>query len=226
MSALAADGTRRRSRFAPGASPYALGETPLPPYIRRERAARRGRRALPDGVRARAGRGGRADRGPPPHARAARRARARAASRFAEVVLHVGPGTFRPLARGGPRGGPPPRRALRAARGDGRGDRRDARRAAGAWSRSAPPPRACSRRARATTARVAAGRAARPSSSLRPGRRFRVVDALLTNFHLPRSSLLLLVAAFAGRETVLDAYAKPSRAGYRFYSYGDAMLIL
>jgi S-adenosylmethionine:tRNA ribosyltransferase-isomerase len=56
-------------------------------------------------------------------------------------------------------------------------------------------------------------------------RPFAVVDALLTNFHLPRSSLLLLVAAFAGRRAVLDAYAEAIREGYRFYSYGDAMLI-
>jgi S-adenosylmethionine:tRNA ribosyltransferase-isomerase len=59
-----------------------------------------------------------------------------------------------------------------------------------------------------------------------PGHRFRVVDALLTNFHLPRSSLLLLVAAFAGRERILAAYTHAIAAGYRFYSYGDAMLIL
>ena len=60
---------------------------------------------------------------------------------------------------------------------------------------------------------------------IRPGHRFRAVDALLTNFHLPRSSLLLLVAAFAGREAVLRAYAEAVRERYRFYSYGDAMLI-
>ena len=59
-----------------------------------------------------------------------------------------------------------------------------------------------------------------------PGFRFRIVDLLLTNFHLPRSSLLLLVAAFAGREHVLAAYAEAIERGYRFYSYGDAMLIL
>jgi S-adenosylmethionine:tRNA ribosyltransferase-isomerase len=58
-----------------------------------------------------------------------------------------------------------------------------------------------------------------------PGFAFRAVDALLTNFHLPRSSLLMLVSAFAGRERVLQAYAEAVRAGYRFYSYGDAMLI-
>ena len=55
---------------------------------------------------------------------------------------------------------------------------------------------------------------------------FRAVDALLTNFHLPRSSLLLLVSAFAGAETTRAAYADAVRLGYRFYSYGDAMLIL
>jgi S-adenosylmethionine:tRNA ribosyltransferase-isomerase len=58
-----------------------------------------------------------------------------------------------------------------------------------------------------------------------PGFHFRVVDALLTNFHLPRSTLLALVSAFAGRENVLAAYNHAVQAGYRFYSYGDCMLI-
>jgi S-adenosylmethionine:tRNA ribosyltransferase-isomerase len=61
---------------------------------------------------------------------------------------------------------------------------------------------------------------------IRPGHRFRVVDALITNFHLPRSTLLLLVAAFCGRELTLDAYRHAVADRYRFYSYGDAMLIL
>jgi len=62
---------------------------------------------------------------------------------------------------------------------------------------------------------------------IHPGRdfRFRVVDALMTNFHLPRSTLLMLVCAFAGRERVLAAYAHAVAAGYRFFSYGDAMWI-
>lgn len=60
---------------------------------------------------------------------------------------------------------------------------------------------------------------------VRPGHRFRAVDALLTNFHLPRSSLLVLVSALAGREAVLAAYREAVAEGYRFYSYGDAMLI-
>jgi S-adenosylmethionine:tRNA ribosyltransferase-isomerase len=58
-----------------------------------------------------------------------------------------------------------------------------------------------------------------------PGFRFRMVDAVLTNFHLPRSSLLALVCAFAGRENVLAAYRHAVAEGYRFYSYGDCMLI-
>jgi S-adenosylmethionine:tRNA ribosyltransferase-isomerase len=53
-----------------------------------------------------------------------------------------------------------------------------------------------------------------------------VVDALLTNFHLPRSTLLVLVSAFAGKELIREAYAEAVRQRYRFYSYGDAMLIL
>jgi len=59
-----------------------------------------------------------------------------------------------------------------------------------------------------------------------PGFEFRVAKALLTNFHLPRSSLLMLVSAFAGRERVLNAYREAIARRYRFYSYGDAMLIL
>jgi len=55
---------------------------------------------------------------------------------------------------------------------------------------------------------------------------FLVVDVLLTNFHLPRSTLLMLVSAFAGREFILRAYEEAVREQYRFYSYGDCMLIL
>jgi S-adenosylmethionine:tRNA ribosyltransferase-isomerase len=59
-----------------------------------------------------------------------------------------------------------------------------------------------------------------------PGYRFASIDALVTNFHLPRSSLIMLVAAFAGRDLVLDAYRHAVRNRYRFYSYGDAMLVV
>ena len=59
-----------------------------------------------------------------------------------------------------------------------------------------------------------------------PGYEFKVVDAMITNFHLPKSTLLMLVSAFAGRERILETYETAIREGYRFYSFGDAMLIL
>jgi S-adenosylmethionine:tRNA ribosyltransferase-isomerase len=58
-----------------------------------------------------------------------------------------------------------------------------------------------------------------------PGFEFRVVDALLTNFHLPKSSLIMLVSAFAGKETILRAYEEAVRERYRFFSFGDAMFL-
>jgi S-adenosylmethionine:tRNA ribosyltransferase-isomerase len=72
--------------------------------------------------------------------------------------------------------------------------------------------------------RIRAGRG-ETGLTIMPGYEFRIVDALLTNFHLPRSSLLVLVSAFAGRELVLAAYRHAVASRYRFYSYGDCMLI-
>ena len=70
------------------------------------------------------------------------------------------------------------------------------------------------------------GHSGRVSIFIVPGHRFRVVDGMITNFHLPRSTLLMLIAAFAGTELVLAAYREAVKHGYRFYSYGDAMFIL
>ena len=58
-----------------------------------------------------------------------------------------------------------------------------------------------------------------------PGYRFKILDGLITNFHLPESTLVMLVSAFAGRERVLEAYAEAVKEKYRFFSFGDAMLI-
>ena len=96
--------------------------------------------------------------------------------------------------------------------------------AAGGWSRSARPASACWKALRARTACV------QPFSGdttlfILPGYRFRAVDLLLTNFHLPRSTLFMLVCAFAGTERMRAAYAHAIEAGYRFYSYGDACLL-
>jgi S-adenosylmethionine:tRNA ribosyltransferase-isomerase len=87
-----------------------------------------------------------------------------------------------------------------------------------------------------TTALRVLESAARPDGTLQPfadetalfitpGYAFRAVDALMTNFHLPRSTLFMLVAAFAGLDTMRAAYAHAIAAGYRFYSYGDACLL-
>jgi S-adenosylmethionine:tRNA ribosyltransferase-isomerase len=139
------------------------------------------------------------------------------------VTLHVGPGTFRPV------------RAQRVAEHRVEAERFEVSEAtARAVSRARREGRRVVAVGTTTVRALEAG--ARPDGSVAPGagwtdltivpgHDFRAVDALLTNFHLPRSSLLLLVSAFAGREQVLDAYAHAVAAGYRFYSYGDAMLV-
>jgi S-adenosylmethionine:tRNA ribosyltransferase-isomerase len=139
--------------------------------------------------------------------------------RIAEVVLHVGPATF--LA------GQPGRSALAV---------EPERYRIPDETRALLLDRTSTRRVVAvgtTTTRAleAAARAGWPEGEqrtdlvLQPGATFAAVDALLTNFHLPGSSLLALVAAFAGEETVRRAYAAAVAARYRFYSYGDAMLL-
>ncbi|MBI2188145.1 MAG: tRNA preQ1(34) S-adenosylmethionine ribosyltransferase-isomerase QueA [Acidobacteria bacterium] len=143
----------------------------------------------------------------------------------AEVTLHVGYGTFKPVRSSRVEDhvvdpetfGVPPEAAAALTRA-----RRESRRIVAVGT---------------TTVRVleslavnADGRIGAQSGEtglyVRPGHAFRLVDGLVTNFHLPRSSLLVLVAAFAGREPVLAAYREAIAHGYRFYSYGDAMLIL
>ena len=59
-----------------------------------------------------------------------------------------------------------------------------------------------------------------------PGYKFKIVDAMLTNFHLPQSTLIMLVSAFAGRDRIFNAYRTAIKLKYRFYSFGDAMLII
>jgi len=142
----------------------------------------------------------------------------------AEIVLHVGPGTFRPVEVA-----------------DVREHRVDPERFAIPEETAAAVDRARAEGRRVVAVGTTATRALesavdgagriRPGDGetdlvIVPGFRFRAVDALVTNFHLPRSSLLLLVSAFAGRDRVLGAYAEAVRRSYRFYSYGDAMLVV
>ena len=133
------------------------------------------------------------------------------------VTLHVGLDTFRPLATDTLEAARAARRAL-LRRGPRRGS---GSRLPSASSRSARPRCACSRRWQATDCYKAGRRC-----SSRPGFEFRRVDALLTNFHLPRSTLLALVMAFAGVEETRRLYRLAVEERYRFYSFGDAMLIL
>jgi len=151
---------------------------------------------------------------------------ARVRARGAEVVpltLHVGPGTFRPL---------------KSAAVEGHRMEAEVVEIPAATADAVNRARATNRRVIAvgtTTTRAlewASGPDGRVTPRqgaadlfIHPPHRFRAVDALLTNFHLPRSTLLVLVSALAGRELVLAAYRHAIAAGYRFYSYGDAMLI-
>lgn len=142
---------------------------------------------------------------------------------IARVTLHVGVATFRPA---GPSGGDPrgpgeeryhvPREAaarVAAARaGGGR-----------VWAVGTTVARTLESAADGT-GRVRAG-GGTTDLFIRPPYDFQVVDALITNFHLPHSTLLMLVAAFAGHERTMDAYREAIGQGYRFYSYGDAMVI-
>jgi S-adenosylmethionine:tRNA ribosyltransferase-isomerase len=143
--------------------------------------------------------------------------------RRASVTLHVGYGTFRPL-----KAEDVERERLHSERfelapavaAEVERARRAGGRVVAVGTTSARVLESCA---------VAGGRvlprAGRTDLFLRPGSPFRVVDVLFTNFHLPRSSLLLLTCAFGGRERVLALYREALSAGYRFYSYGDALLL-
>jgi S-adenosylmethionine:tRNA ribosyltransferase-isomerase len=221
VTAVAADGEVELA-FAAGATPEALGETPLPPYIRRD-AARASDAHRYQTVYARV-----------PGSVAAPTAGLHLSERLladldargvarAELVLHVGPGTFRPVRPADLRDRRlhPERFELPEA---------TARAIAATRARGGRVVAVGTTAARVLEAQAGADGGVAPGAGetdlfLLPGHRFRAVDALLTNFHLPRSSLLLLIAAFGGRERVLHAYREAVARGYRFYSYGDAMLL-
>jgi len=143
---------------------------------------------------------------------------------IARVTLHVGPGTFRPVDVEDPR-----EHVLHSERWDmtpGTAEQLNEARAAGGkiWAVGTTSARVLE-----TTVRYD-GRF-EPGSGwtdlyILPPHEFRGIDALVTNFHLPRSSLLMLISAFAGTERVMRAYRHAVEQEYRFYSYGDAMLIL
>jgi S-adenosylmethionine:tRNA ribosyltransferase-isomerase len=143
---------------------------------------------------------------------------------IARLTLEVGPGTFKPVDEEDPARHPmhperfeiPPEAAGMVA---------DAReRGAAIWAVGTTVVRALESAAR-ENGTVRAGRG-ETRLMITPGYRFRIADRLITNFHLPRSTLLMLVAGLAGFDLVMAAYRHAVRERYRFYSYGDAMVIL
>jgi S-adenosylmethionine:tRNA ribosyltransferase-isomerase len=215
--------------FEPGVAPHSLGEAPLPPYIRRPSrdlslAQREEDLARYQTVFARV-----------PGAVAAPTAGLHLTTDLlerlqqvgverCEVVLHVGLGTFRPLRDEDLASGRLHAEAYELPRETAEAVERTRARGGRVVAVGTTATRVLETCA-LDDGRVAAGRG-QTELFLKPGDRLRVVDGLLTNFHLPRSSLLLLVAALVGREPLLRAYAQAVAEDFRFYSYGDAMLIL
>jgi S-adenosylmethionine:tRNA ribosyltransferase-isomerase len=225
---LAVDGKYVDVRFSGDIIAYAEahGEVPLPPYIKRPAPDEADRERyqtifarIPGAVAAPT-----AGLHFTPELLAALEAHG---VRRATITLHVGPGTFAPLGDGSLE-----TETLHAERYE----IPEATARAIADTRAAGKPIVAvgttvvrTLEAAAAVAEPSGGviRAGQGSTSIfiRPGHTFRAVDLMLTNFHLPRSSLVILVSAFAGRERILDAYKDAVARGYRFYSYGDAMLL-
>jgi S-adenosylmethionine:tRNA ribosyltransferase-isomerase len=225
--AVAPDGARRVRFSGPAGSDVPalmdrVGRVPLPPYIRREEPDAEDRERYQTVYARQPG----AVAAPTAGLHFTPELLAAMGSRGVDrtsVTLHVGYGTFEPV------------RATSLDRHQVAAERAEVSEATAEAVRAT---RAAGGRVVAvgtTTARALASAAdeggnVRPFAGLAeltvtPDYRFRVVDALLTNFHLPRSSLLILVSAFAGRDATLAAYRHAVAGGYRFYSYGDAMLI-
>jgi len=207
------------------ASLAAVGEVPLPPYIRREHGPSEADRLRYQTVYARTGRAVAAPTAGLHFTPELLAAVGERAVEVARLTLHVGPGTFRPVQaedplehRLEPEDYEIPRAAATALN----------RALAGGRRVVCVGTTAC--RALEHALQVGCGRVlpglGRADLFILPGYRFRATGALLTNFHLPRSTLLMLVAALAGRARVLAAYGVAVREGFSFYSFGDAMLVL
>lgn len=202
---------------------HAHGEIPLPPYIGREGGVLPADRERYQTIFARS-EGAVAAPTAGLHFTPELLERLRATGvELAWLTLHVGPGTFLPVRSDDVR--QHQMEAETAFIPDGTAAAVNAARRAGrrVVVVGTTTVRALESAARASGSVVAGDLAA--DAFILPGFEFRVTDALLTNFHLPRSTLLMLVAAYAGRQNTLAAYAEAVHAGYRFYSYGDAMLI-
>ena len=150
-----------------------------------------------------------------------RRLRARGIA-LHRVTLHVGPGTFLPVKADDTAASDACRMGHRHRRDRGGAQRRAARRRP---HRRGRLDLAAALESAAADDGTLAAFSGETALFITPGYRFRAVDAMLTNFHLPRSTLFMLVAAFCGLDVMQRAYAHAIEAGYRFYSYGDACLL-
>jgi len=214
--------------FPPGADVPGLldreGQVPLPPYIRRERGEAR----LP----------GDADSYQTVFARCRGAVAAPTAGlHFTEellervrgrgvgittLTLHVGPGTFMPVRAGDARQHRMHAESFAFPRAAAAAVAQTRKRGGRVVAVGTTVARVLEHVARTSDLQAAEGEC---DLYILPGHEFRAVDALVTNFHLPRSTLLLLVAAFVGRERILAAYREALDRQYRFYSYGDAMFL-
>ena len=199
------------------------GQTPLPPYIRRGRESAGDRQAYQTVYARRPGSAAAPTAGLHFTGEVLERLAGRGIG-CVDITLHVGPGTFRPITAERledhvmhAEWAELPRRGRRSAGGASRTGRADRGRRYDLGEDPGDRGRSTGR------LRPFAGET---RLFIRPGHVFRGLDALITNFHLPRSSLLVLVGAFAGTDLIRDAYAEAIRCRYRFFSYGDAMLIL
>jgi len=220
------DGRIRRLQFDDSADVAALmdrsGETPLPPYIRR-RAGWRDRRRYQTVFADERG----SVAAPTAGLHFTRRLLARietAGISVARVTVHIGYGTFKPVVVEDVE-----QHTVDAERyriGDEAADRIRAARKGGSRIVAVGTTVCRALETGATDDRTVNAAESETDLYILPGYQFRVTDGLLTNFHLPRTSLLALVMAFAGRQFVLEAYRRAVEEHLRFYSYGDAMLIL
>ena len=220
-----ATGERRVRLAGPGGDDAVLarcGRVPLPPYIRREPTALDAERYqtvyadAPGSVAA-----------PTAGLHFTSELLAeleRSGVSIARITLHVGPGTFRPVTVEDPERHHLDPEAYVVPEAAAAAINATRARGGRVWAVGTTVTRTLESCA-APVGTVAAG-AGLTSLFIRPGHTFLAVDHLLTNFHLPRSTLLMLVAAFAGRDLVLAAYREAIAQRYRFYSYGDAMAIL
>ena len=144
--------------------------------------------------------------------------------RVASLDLHVGPGTFKPVETEDLAQHPMHAEAFDITPGAAQIINHALQKKRGVWAVGTTVVRALESSVD-TNGSVRAG-AGETSLFIRPPYDFRIVNHLITNFHLPRSTLLMLVCAFGGYEPVMDAYREAVKEGYRFYSYGDAMVIV